>query len=114
MFTDHRVKSKFVYSYQKTVPGGESGTKVALGCLLHLLGPIGWILATIMNGGEGEVEKTVSKKASIRVPCCRLCAGQRVPEAIDGTPQESRFLFEVHPRFADRLITLRKDAEDSR
>jgi len=47
MFTDHLVKSKFLMMTQKSVAAGESGSKVALGCLLHLLGTVWFIIGAI-------------------------------------------------------------------
>ncbi len=45
MFTDHGVTVKYSHNEQRTVSTGEATSKIAFGCLLHLLGPIGWIVA---------------------------------------------------------------------
>ena len=107
MFTDQRMKSKYTHRVQKTV-ATESGGMVALGCLLHLLGPIGTIVSALLSGGAGKTtEKTVTQKSTIKIPVCRLCGGHEVPSAIDGNPNAGRFLFESHSRFIEQLESLR-------
>lgn len=117
MFTDHKVRTSLVQQQQRVVAaGGANSQVVALGCLLHLLGPVGWILAAILHGGDSKREstqKTVTVKAKMKVPCCRLCAGQGIPGPVDGNIQSGRFAFEVHPNFQQRLKTMRQESEQN-
>ena len=105
MFTDHHVAVKYTHNEQRTVSSGEATSKIALGCLLHLLGPIGWIVAMMLAGDEdhANAEKTVSVSGKIKVPQCRLCAGQNKVVAVDGNMTNGSFAFVAHPRFAERL-----------
>ena len=111
MFTDQLVAARAVQTHQKTVPASETNSMAALGCLLHLLGPIGMILAAILHSGETgkTTEKTVTSKARIKVPCCRLCVAGDRPQPVDSNIAMGRFAFEVHLRFEERLNDLRTE-----
>ena len=105
MFTDIRTRATLLESQTRMVDAGTSSDAVALGCLLHLLGPIGWIIAALLMHGQKDkkqVAKTTTKKQSIRVPQCRLCRGVETIE-----PRQRRangaFAFQVHPKFEQRL-----------
>ena len=104
---------RFAEKKQKTVSTGEETTKVALGCLLHLLGPVGWLLAAILHSGESRDnagQKTVKLKDKIKVPNCRLCNGQTKLDTVDGNAAAGQFAFEVHPRFQEELNVLRRQS----
>ncbi|MGI9519535.1 MAG: hypothetical protein ACR2NP_20960 [Pirellulaceae bacterium] len=105
MFTDQLVSVKYTHNEQRAVSSGEATSKIALGCLLHLLGPIGWIVAMMLAGDDKQANgnKTVSVSGKIKVPQCRMCAGQAKVKAVNGNMSNGSFAFEVHPRFAARL-----------
>lgn len=114
MFTDHLVTAKAIQQHQTKVAANESQTDLAVGCLLHLLGPVGWILAALLQGGSSPgqtVEKTVTTRGSIKVPCCRLCAAQKLPKPLQAKISAGQFAFQAHPRFAERLYVLRQEAD---
>ncbi len=116
MFTHHRVSAKAVEQQRRKVAASETNSKLALGCLLHLLGPMGWILAALLHNGANEtsmVEKTVTVRGTIKVPCCRLCAAQCLPTPEQARMAEGQFAFQAHPRFQERLQTLRQQAEQA-
>ena len=113
MFTDHRKVVRYAQQQTQVAPGSASTGMATLGCLLHLLGPVGWILALILHSGQNSDEtttKTVTVKSRVKVPLCRLCAGQEQPRPVDGDPVRERYAFEVHPRFAENLRTMRAEA----
>jgi hypothetical protein len=114
MFTDHRVTARAVQQQQRSVPVSETNSQLAMGCLLQLLGPVGWILAAILQSGrdsQAMTEKTVTLRGKIRIPCCRLCSGQTAPQPVEADIPAGRYAFDAHFRFVERLRTLRDEAE---
>ena len=115
MFTDRLVKARARQQHQKTVPASESNSMQALGCLLHLLGPLGLIIDAILrHGATGNktIEKTVVSKSKVRVPCCRLCASQSTPQPTESDIALGKHAFESHPRFTERLRVMRQEAAE--
>lgn len=115
MFTDQVVKAKAVQHHQKMVPASESNSMMALGCLLHLLGPIGLIAHTALQQGSTPpttVQKTVVSKSKVKVPCCRLCGSHGIPEPTTADVVAGRYAFNAHPRFIERLNVLRRESMD--
>ena len=117
MFSDYCIKVKHSEtSVRQVTSKTDSSGELALGCVLALLGPIGMILHGIISGARGKntgtVDQKVTQKGKVKVPCCRLCAGQTVPQPEDSRVAAGQYLFQVHPRFAERLQDLRTRATD--
>ena len=115
MFTDQMAKVKAVQHHQKMVPASESNSMMALGCLLHLLGPIGLIVDAALRQGStnpATVQKTVVSKSKVKVPCCRLCVSHGTPEPTSSDVITGRYAFNAHPRFIERLNIMRREAMD--
>lgn len=106
MFTD--VRAKVTVAEQKTelVNAPESSGLVALGCLTHFLGPIGWLITAIVAASQNDSKEMVAKtkvtKHTLRVPQCRLCTGMKRVEAAEGA-RDGIGAFRVHPKFFDRF-----------
>lgn len=106
MFTD--VRAKVTVAEQKTelVNAPESSGLVALGCLTHFLGPIGWLITAIVAASQNDSQEMVAKtkvtKHTLRVPQCRLCTGMKRVEAAEGA-RDGIGAFRVHPNFFDRF-----------
>ena len=115
MFTDSCVTAKSVQQHQRAVSSGEVNSRMALGCMLHFLGPFGWMVAAMLSGGESDqsTQKTVTTRSKVRIPCCRLCAGQQIPKPVRSNAIEGRFEFEVHVRFQERLVAMRKEKTEA-
>ncbi len=116
MFTDQTVKAKAVQRHQKMVPAGETHSMMALGCLLHLLGPVGLIIDSVVRQNptaSATVHKTVVSKSKVNVPCCRLCGSHGIPEPTTADIVAGRYAFTAHPRFIERLDVLRREAIDN-
>lgn len=109
MFTDHRVKVKHVNLVQRSADESTGCGMLVLHIFLHVaLGPIGWIISLLMDGGKTENGlKTVKEKTKLKIPQCLLCAGMGTPEVIDAQTEPTRLLFRVHPQFERRLSELK-------
>ncbi|MDG2014606.1 MAG: hypothetical protein P8J33_13950 [Pirellulaceae bacterium] len=115
MFTDRLVKTRAKQHHQKMVPASESNSMQALGCLLHLLGPLGLIIDAILRhgaNGNKTIEKTVVSKSRVRVPCCPLCASQSLPEPEESDIAGGKYAFQTHPRFKERLRVIRQQTAE--
>lgn len=106
MFTD--VRAKVTVAGQKTelVNAPDPSGLVALGCLLHFLGPIGWLITAIVAASRKDSREKVAKtkvtKHTMRVPQCRLCTGMKRVESV-GSGGGGISAFHVHPNFFDRF-----------
>jgi len=104
MFTDQRITVKYATHQQQVVAKGDSGP-LLLGCLLHLLGPIGWIIAMALHSKSDEQKtalKSVKVKGKIQVPQCALCVSEQRAVPVDGEVRSGQYAFEVHPNFLRR------------
>lgn len=116
MFTDRRVRASLVHEHVRMVEPGSSNSDVALGCLLHLLGPVGWILSAILmhQGSKQEpVSRTTRTRKTVRVPRCRLCHSTESVEPVRHRA-DGGLAFHVHPRFLERLEIVARSADGSR
>lgn len=105
MFTDQRGRATLLEAQVKMVNAGGTPGSVAFGCLLHLLGPVGWIIGALLLHSQGEkqqVAKTTTSKLSIRIPQCRLCRGVESLEPLQRSAA-GRFAFHAHPKFRQRF-----------
>jgi hypothetical protein len=105
MFTDVRTKVTVAEQTTEMVNATDS-SQVAMGCLLHLLGPIGLLITAIDAATKKEPKQKVAKtritKHTVRVPQCRLCTGMKRVEAV-GSGGNGISAFHVHPNFFDRF-----------
>jgi hypothetical protein len=106
MFTDRRVPIKHVEFVQKPSDEAEGCGSVLLEVFLHLaLGPIGWLVSIMIHGKENQDgTRTVKEKLKIKLAQCPLCQGEFSPEVFDSKLFPTRLMFQVHPRFKDRLM----------
>jgi hypothetical protein len=79
---------------------------VLLELFLHFaLGPIGWLVSIMMHSKENEDgTKMVKEKLKIKLAQCPLCQGEFSPAVLDSKLLPTRLMFQVHPRFKDRLL----------
>ena len=103
MFTDKRVKTTYVETRLETVESDDEGNPW-LGCLLFLLGPVGFVIGLLLAATNaarkgGTKTKNVSVKANLKVPQCLLCKSERKVEPVDGDLSRNHIAFQAHPRF---------------
>ena len=110
LFTHNRVKVKHVDLITKETESGEGCGAIILTLIIHVaLGPIGWLIAALMSGGEGSKStKTVKQKSKIKISQCALCNGMSPPEVVES--RVSSFSFNVHPTFKLRFEELKAKA----
>jgi hypothetical protein len=107
MFTDVRTRASVVETRTELVDAPDSSGAVALGCLLHLLGPLGWLVGAILAAGarnpQEKIAKTRTVKRKVPVSQCRLCSEMQPAESI-GTAGDGSVAFHVHPAFLERFL----------
>lgn len=108
-FTDHRVTVKHVDMVSSGEHPGAGITTVLLTLVFHVaLGPVGWLVSALLEGGEDENgAKTVKKKSKIKISQCRLCHGMQAPIVVDS--HASSLAFKVHPKFKQGIEELREE-----
>ncbi len=102
MFTDHRVKVKYV-DVQQVLHAGESGGVTLIRILSLFLGPVGWLVSAMVTSDDEEKLKTVKQKSKIVVSQCLLCSGMGLAEVVDSTDSPKRFALLTHPEFKKRF-----------
>lgn len=110
LFTYDRVTVKFV-EHLTTQTNNAGCVMVVFTLFLHLLGPIGWILAFLVEGDKEEGKpKIVKQKSKLKMSQCNLCHANGPPEVVEHVGE--RFSFFVHPRFRDRFYEAQLAAEE--
>ena len=113
MFTYDRVTVKHIDEF--TTAKSDAGcASILLTLIVHVfLGPVGWLIAIMMEGDEDSPKtKTVKKKTKLKLPQCNICKGVNPPEVIES--QIDRFAFHVHPKFVQRFQELKNQVRNGR
>lgn len=106
MFTDRRVKVKFV-DKREVVHTGQSGGMTLLHIVCVFLGPIGWLLAAIVGSANEHSEKTKlktdAKTLKVKISQCQLCNGMSLPEVVHANRDSRQLAFITHPEFCKKF-----------
>ncbi len=104
MFTDERVRTTLQQRDVRMVDPGSTAGDFAFGCLLSLLGPLGWIIAALMlhDQNRQKVPRATTTRQAMRVPQCRLCRATETLEPLPH-PTSGAFGFHAHPHFEQRF-----------
>lgn len=109
LYTDNRVTVKHVDVVSQTVKSGEGCGATILSLVIGLaLGPVGWLVAAMMEGDDTEKQKPVKLKSKIKISQCPLCHGMNPPSVVES--EIHAFSFLVHPRFKQRFEELKLEA----
>lgn len=111
LYSDNRVAVKHV---EKTTEVGKyqpGCAMLSLTLFSHVfLGPLGWLLAALLEGDpEKEQSKTVKKKSKIKITQCSLCHATEPAQVVETRGQSFSFL--VHPVFRDKLSQANMESE---
>ena len=103
MFTVDRVTVKHVEMVKQSGKKEPGCLMIVFTTLLHLFGPLGWLLSILLEGGRQDIEVTsnVKKKSKIKISQCMMCKAVQAPEVIETNAGAISFL--VHPAFRTRL-----------
>jgi len=106
MFTHNRVTVKHLrITTGKGKPGG--GLLFFVTLILHIFGPIGWIVSMLLEGNQDENKtRTVKEKSKIKISQCTMCHATEPPTITESNG--SSFAFLVHPLFKTRLDEARR------